>query len=100
MKSKPSIPARERASSHSVRGAAPRGLVRASPSAPAGGGASSRQVASASRSGTIAIAERRAAPRMHVKLDVSVGTDSHYFTAHSSDLSTGGLFVATYRALS
>ena len=51
------------------------------------------------RSGTQFTAERRGEPRTEVVLDVSVGSESHYFTAQSCDLSTGGLFLATYRAL-
>jgi Tfp pilus assembly protein PilZ len=43
--------------------------------------------------------ERRTAPRLDVELDVSLGSDTHYFTAQARDLSCGGLFVETYRAL-
>jgi Tfp pilus assembly protein PilZ len=31
---------------------------------------------------------------------VSLGSDTHYFTVQARDLSCGGLFVETYRALS
>src|SRR5579859_3937939 len=50
-------------------------------------------------SGRIARADRRLYPRVAVQLDVSLGADGHYFTAHAADLSGGGLFVGTYRAL-
>jgi Tfp pilus assembly protein PilZ len=43
--------------------------------------------------------ERRAAQRWGVELDVSVGADAHYFTAQARDLSCGGMYIETYRAL-
>ncbi len=50
-------------------------------------------------SGTLAIGDRRRAPRVDVGLEVSIGQDSHYFTAQSTDLSAAGVFVVTYRVL-
>ncbi len=52
-----------------------------------------------SRSGTFSTLDRRDASRVEVDLDVSLGTHAHYFTAQARDLSHGGLFVETYRAL-
>ena len=40
-------------------------------------------------------AERRSAPRVELSTDVSLGTDSNFYTGFSSDLSEGGIFVAT-----
>jgi Tfp pilus assembly protein PilZ len=51
------------------------------------------------RSGTMMAVERRAAQRWGVELDVSVGADAHYFTAQARDLSCGGMYIETYRAL-
>jgi uncharacterized protein (TIGR02266 family) len=57
-------------------------------------------IPAAPRSGAIAtVEERRGSPRVDLEIDVSVGSEAHYFTAQSGDLSSGGLFVATYRAL-
>jgi uncharacterized protein (TIGR02266 family) len=50
-------------------------------------------------SGTVARADRRGNARVEVDLDVSLGTESHYFSARAEDLSCGGLFIATYRVL-
>ncbi len=43
--------------------------------------------------------ERRAAPRVEVKVEVSFASDSQFFVGLSGDLSEGGIFVATWRAL-
>lgn len=56
-------------------------------------------VASTRKGGVRAAFERRSSSRAPVDLDVSIGSDDHFFTATASDLSTGGLFVETYRAL-
>jgi uncharacterized protein (TIGR02266 family) len=56
-------------------------------------------VSSARPSGVRAAFERRAGARLSVDLDVSIGSDDHFFTATASDLSSGGLFIETYRAL-
>jgi uncharacterized protein (TIGR02266 family) len=51
------------------------------------------------QSGEMPSCERRGAQRLEVELDVSLGSDDHFFTATARDLSCGGLFVETYRAL-
>jgi uncharacterized protein (TIGR02266 family) len=38
--------------------------------------------------------------RVRAQLDISLGADSHFFSASSVNLSPGGLHVSTYRALS
>jgi len=45
--------------------------------------------------------EHRAAPRVPVALEVDLhlASDSHFFSGLSGDISEGGLFVSTYRAL-
>ena len=50
-------------------------------------------------SGTVAVSERRMFPRLGIAMDVSLGTESHFFTACATNLSRGGVFVITYRAL-
>jgi uncharacterized protein (TIGR02266 family) len=44
-------------------------------------------------------ADRRAADRVRVLADVGFHSDSNFFTGFSSDVSDGGLFVATYDLL-
>jgi uncharacterized protein (TIGR02266 family) len=51
------------------------------------------------KSGTVSAHDRRIHPRVHVAFDVSLGSESHYFSAPCADLSPGGLFVSTYRVL-
>jgi uncharacterized protein (TIGR02266 family) len=43
--------------------------------------------------------ERRASPRIRLETDVSLVSDSTFFTGLSGNISEGGIFVATYRAL-
>lgn len=71
---------------------------------PPGPGSATHRVSEATipaprSSGTRAASERRASPRICVKLDVSLGSELHYFSAESADLSRGGLFATTYRVL-
>jgi uncharacterized protein (TIGR02266 family) len=42
---------------------------------------------------------RRSAPRIAVETEISLGSDSQFFTGITGNLSTGGVFVATYRRL-
>jgi uncharacterized protein (TIGR02266 family) len=51
-------------------------------------------------SGPVLAGERRSLFRVRAELDISIGADSHFFTASSVNLSPGGLLVSTYRALS
>jgi uncharacterized protein (TIGR02266 family) len=44
-------------------------------------------------------ADRRTADRAHIEVDVSLDSDSHFFAGLTGDVSAGGVFVATYRAL-
>jgi uncharacterized protein (TIGR02266 family) len=46
------------------------------------------------------VGERRGLFRVRTELDISIGADSHFFTASSVNLCPGGLLVSTYRALS
>jgi uncharacterized protein (TIGR02266 family) len=66
---------------------------------PEGQGAPISRDSEPSHSGTFSTLDRRDAHRVDVDLDVSLGTHAHYFTAQARDLSHGGLFVETYRAL-
>jgi type IV pilus assembly protein PilZ len=43
--------------------------------------------------------ERRAAPRAHIEVEVSLTSESHFFVGLTGDLSGGGLFVATWSAV-
>ena len=43
------------------------------------------------------LAERRAAERCQIEVEVSLGSESQFFAGLSGDISTGGLFVQTYR---
>lgn len=43
--------------------------------------------------------EHRAHARVKIEVDVGMHSDSHFFTGLSGDLSEGGVFVATYRAV-
>lgn len=45
-------------------------------------------------------AERRTDPRVPIESDVTLESDSQFFTGLTGNLSTGGVFVATYRQLS
>jgi len=40
--------------------------------------------------------ERRDAPRRHVEVEIGFQSEANFFTGLSSDISTGGLFVASY----
>jgi uncharacterized protein (TIGR02266 family) len=42
-------------------------------------------------------AERRAAPRLELQLEVGLSSDSNFYTGLTQDISTGGLFVATHQ---
>jgi uncharacterized protein (TIGR02266 family) len=43
--------------------------------------------------------EHRALPRVTLKVDVDLSSESCFFTALSGDVSEGGLFVSTYRTV-
>lgn len=43
--------------------------------------------------------ERRSEPRLALEVEVSLASDSQFFTGLSGNLSTGGVFVATYQRL-
>ncbi len=43
--------------------------------------------------------ERRAVLRVPVEVEVSIDSDSHFYVGLTGDLSTAGLFVATWRRL-
>ena len=45
-------------------------------------------------------AERRSAARKGLTVEVTMESDSHFFTGLSGDLSRGGVFIATYQRLS
>ncbi len=42
---------------------------------------------------------RRSSPRVPVEAEVSLASDSQFFTGLAGNLSSGGIFVATYRLL-
>jgi uncharacterized protein (TIGR02266 family) len=42
--------------------------------------------------------DRRSAPRKTIEVDIGVQSDSNFFTGFTTDISTGGLFVATWDA--
>jgi uncharacterized protein (TIGR02266 family) len=44
-------------------------------------------------------AERRSAERVPIEAEITLGSDSQFFTGLGGNLSAGGIFVATYRAL-
>jgi uncharacterized protein (TIGR02266 family) len=41
-------------------------------------------------------AERRTSPRVDLEIEVSLESDSNFYTGLTQDISTGGLFVATH----
>lgn len=43
--------------------------------------------------------ERRSGERVVIETEVSFASDSQFFTGLTGNLSTGGVFIATYRAL-
>jgi uncharacterized protein (TIGR02266 family) len=43
--------------------------------------------------------ERRATERVSIEAEVSMGSETQFFTGLGGNLSAGGLFVATYRTL-
>jgi uncharacterized protein (TIGR02266 family) len=42
-------------------------------------------------------AERRTSPRVDLELEVTLESDSNFYTGLTQDISTGGLFVSTHR---
>jgi uncharacterized protein (TIGR02266 family) len=42
-------------------------------------------------------AERRASPRIDLEIEVTLESDSNFYTGLTQDISTGGLFVSTHR---
>jgi uncharacterized protein (TIGR02266 family) len=40
--------------------------------------------------------EQRVHPRRHVELDITLGSDSQFYSGFSENLSEGGIFVATH----
>lgn len=42
--------------------------------------------------------ERRAAPRIEIEAEIGFQSETNFFTGFSEDISTGGIFVATYDA--
>ena len=42
--------------------------------------------------------DRRASPRKSIEVDIGLQSDSNFFTGFTTDISSGGLFVATYDA--
>lgn len=47
----------------------------------------------------LVIEEHRASPRVSMTIDIHLSSDSHFFTGLAGDISEGGIFVSTYRAL-
>jgi uncharacterized protein (TIGR02266 family) len=43
--------------------------------------------------------KRRTADRIHIEVEVSLDSESHFFTGLTGDLSSGGVFIATCRKL-
>lgn len=43
--------------------------------------------------------ERRASSRVHIEVEVTLESESHFFTGLSGDLSKGGIFLSTYQRL-
>jgi uncharacterized protein (TIGR02266 family) len=42
-------------------------------------------------------AERRASPRIDLEIEVTLESDSNFYTGLTQDISTGGLFVSTHK---
>lgn len=42
-------------------------------------------------------AERRSSPRIDLEIEVTLESDSNFYTGLTQDISTGGLFVSTHR---
>jgi uncharacterized protein (TIGR02266 family) len=42
------------------------------------------------------LTDRRAAERIHLEVEVTLGSESQFFAGLTGDISTGGLFVQTY----
>jgi len=42
-------------------------------------------------------AERRTSPRVDLEIEVTLESDSNFYTGLTQDISTGGLFVSTHR---
>jgi uncharacterized protein (TIGR02266 family) len=40
--------------------------------------------------------ERRAAPRMEIEAEIGFQSETNFFTGFTEDISTGGIFIATY----
>jgi uncharacterized protein (TIGR02266 family) len=45
------------------------------------------------------VTERRSAERVPIDAEITLASDSQFFTSLGGNLSTGGVFVATYRKL-
>jgi uncharacterized protein (TIGR02266 family) len=42
-------------------------------------------------------ADRRTAPRVHMEVEVTLGSETQFFAGLSGDISSGGIFVSTYQ---
>jgi len=45
------------------------------------------------------VGDRRSSPRVRIEVEVSYATESNFFVGLTGDVSEGGLFLATYRAI-
>jgi uncharacterized protein (TIGR02266 family) len=59
----------------------------------------SRVVASAPAEAPVEVEEHRASKRISIEVELHLASDSHFFSGLSGDISEGGVFVSTYRAL-
>ena len=48
---------------------------------------------------SIEVEEHRASKRISIEVELHLASDSHFFSGLSGDISEGGVFVSTYRAL-
>ena len=48
---------------------------------------------------SVEVEENRASKRISIEVELHLASDSHFFSGLSGDISEGGVFVSTYRAL-
>lgn len=58
-----------------------------------------RVIASAPAEPQVEVEEHRASKRVSIEVELHLASESHFFSGLSGDISEGGVFVSTYRAL-
>lgn len=65
----------------------------------AGASSESRVITSTPAEAQVEVEEHRASTRISIEVELHLASESHFFSGLSGDISEGGVFVSTYRAL-